>query len=394
VRLGVSTLAIHTPGGIGRYARILAASLLLHFDGELHLFVQREGDLEIVLQEMPDSAPSHFRPEVKLHISPVPSLPRHLQHQWLIPRAFNGLGLDAYLDPDYILPLLENTPCTCVVHDTTPYSSFQMLGAKARLIYGLSARPSLNRAQRIVCVSEHTRAKLAQLFPRHSVKMRTVTSCLSPRFEAASRKSYRRLDAVSVQTEYGPVAIPQPFILHVGVPGPRKNIPVLLEAFKDLKLRMFPHRLVLVGGKAQWFGVNNAAAPVPQAALSAGMTSCGTDVLPEVLPVGRVSDDDLISLYRHADLLVLPSLEEGFGYPVLEALAFRTPALAGSASPLAKLPGVATIPNPASAASVAEAMEDALRGLPELAAQMAENFHPAEFSCERYVQELLAAIAG
>jgi len=270
--LGVSTLAIHTPGGIGRYARILAASLLLHFDGELHLFVQRESDMEAILQELPDGAGNDFTPQVKLHISPLPALPRYLQHQWLIPRAFNGLRLDAYLDPDYILPLLENTPCTCVVHDTTPYDSFQMLGAKARLIYGLSARPSLTRARRIVCVSEHTRAKLAQLFPRHSAKMRTVISCLSPRFEAASRKSYRRLDTVAVMTEHGPLAIPQPFILHVGVPGPRKNIPVLLEAFREVKLRMFPHRLVLVGGRAQKLNTIRAASPVPQVALPTGAT--------------------------------------------------------------------------------------------------------------------------
>lgn len=391
MRLGVSTLAIHTPGGIGRYARILTAALLRYFDGELHLFVQRNSDLDLVQRELPE-APAKIRPQVRLHLSPLPLLPRYLQHQWLIPRAFNELKLDHYLDPDYILPLLERTPCTLVVHDTTPYRSLRMLGAKARLIYGISARPSLARAERIICVSERTREKLAELFPQHEAKMKTVASCLSPRFEAASHSSYRRLETVSVETQYGPVAIPQPFILHVGVPGPRKNLPALLHAFREVKLRMLPHRLVLVGGKAEPLNAGREGAPVPEAALPAG-TAPASGSLPDILPVGRVSDEDLITLYRHADLLVLPSLEEGFGYPVLEALTFRTPALTSSSSPLAGLPGVAAISDPGDAAVVAGALEDALRRLPELAQQLTENFHAPEFSCERYVREMLAAIA-
>jgi len=392
VRLGISALAIHTPGGIGRYARILAAVLLTGFDGELHVFLQRRRDMQAILNELPRAKAERFvlHDKVQLHFSSFPVFPRHMLHQLELPGVFRQLNLDAYLDPDYVLPNLSGIGCHCVIHDTTPYAAPLLMGAKAQLIYRISGPTSLSRAKTLICVSKHTRDRMAELFPSLESKLHTVVSCIAPKFSMAGSETYRHLSAVDVETVHGIVSIPLPYVLHVGVAGPRKNLPALLTAFNEVKLRMLPHRLVVVGGRAKQLPKQER--PLHEIALPDGSCFRPESPLPDVLHLGRVSDDDLVSLYRHADLMVLPSLEEGFGYPVLEALAFRTPALAAKDSPLAHLPGVATISDVRDPASIAAALEDALRRLSHLASELSSGFSIDYYSCDRYLHDLLTAI--
>jgi glycosyltransferase involved in cell wall biosynthesis len=278
-----------------------------------------------------------------------------------------------------------------VIHDTTPFANPHLLGIKAQLIYRTSARVSLKRAKSLICDSAYTRLRMQELFPALGSKLKVIPCCLAPKFSYAGSEAYRRLNSVNVETVHGVVSLPQPFILHVGVAGPRKNVPALIASFHEVKLRMFPHRLVLVGGHAK--PLPKQSRPLPQVALPDGSTMQPVRPLPDVLHLGPVSDDDLIALYRHADLVVLPSLEEGFGYPVLEALAFRTPALTARDSPLADLPGVALIPDVRNPATIAAELEDALRRLPELASQLSSDFSLDYYSCERYLRDILSLIS-
>jgi len=349
--------------------------------------------MHAILNELPREKAERFvlRDNVQLHFSSFPAFPRYILHQMELPGVFRPLNLDAHLDPDYVLPNLPGIGCHCVIHDTTPYAAPFLMGAKAQLIYRISGPASLRRAKTLICVSEQTRARMVKLFPSLEPKLHTVVSCLAPKFSKAGSDAYRRLSTANVETAHGAVSVPLPYVLHVGVAGPRKNLPALLAAFKEAKLRMFPHRLVIVGGRAK--PLSRQDHPLHEIALPDGSCLHPDSPLPDVLHLGRVSDDDLVSLYRHADLLVLPSLEEGFGYPVLEALAFRTPALAANDSPLAHLPGVATISDVRDPASIATALEDALRGLADLASKLAAGFSSDYYSCDRYLRDLLATIS-
>jgi glycosyltransferase involved in cell wall biosynthesis len=385
-------LAIHTPGGIGRYARILGATLLTRFTGDLHLFLATKDDLPSILSELPAHEAGSFslRENVHIHSSRMPGVPRHLIHKLELGRVMASQKLDAYLDPDYILPDILGVPCSCVVHDTTPYTSPQMLGPKARIIYGFGAKAALRKAHRLICVSEVGKERLAGLFPEYADKLRLVESCLAPKFSNASAEAYRPQSSIRIRTSLGDIELPQPFILHVGVHGPRKNLDMLQGAFAELKLRMFPHRLVLVGGQAK--PIPRTQLHVPSAALPDGSTMQQQAPLPDILHLGRVSDDDLVALYRHADLLVLPSFEEGFGYPVLEALSFRTPALVTAGSPLAHLAGVAQFRDVRKMAEIAADLEDTLRHLPALAGAITSGFSLQHYCCGRYLEDLLDAL--
>ncbi len=349
--------------------------------------------MRAILSELPETEAGHFilRRNTRLHFSRFPFLPRHVLHQIELPLVFRSLDLDAYLDPDYVLPNLPGVACHCVIHDTTPYAAPHLMGIKAQLIYRTNVRISLKRARGLICVSNRTHARMAELFPSLESKLRVVPSCLAPKFSFAGAQAYRHLDSVNIETIHGAISIPQPFILHVGVPGPRKNIPALMAAFSEVKLRMFPYRLVFVGGHAKRLPKQSQS--IPQVALPDGSTMQALRPLPDVLHLGQVSDDDLVTLYRHADLLVLPSLEEGFGYPALEALGFRTPVLTSVDSPLANLPGVAVIPDVTDPGSIAAALIDALRHLPDLASQLSSGFSLDYYSWDRYLKDMLAVIS-
>jgi len=387
-------LAIHTPGGIGRYARILGSLLLTRFDGELFLFLQHESDLEEILSELPESERQQFTLRQNTHLihSKYPHLPRYLLHQWELPLRFKELSLDAYLDPDIILPPLPARKRCIVAHDATPFTNPWYLGFKARIIYGLSSARSVKSADRIICVSEQTRKRLAEIFPDYSSKMLVVNSCLSPKFYEYSRSGYQHADEVQVETAFGEVSVKRPFVLYVGDEGPRKNVSTLLKAFQLLRQRGYPHKLVMVGGIPRRPPERTLQAR--EVVVSTGFRIPIPADEPSILRLGKVPDSSLVGLYRHADVVPLVSLEEGFGYPALEAIAFRAPTVVPEGSPMAERngPGVITVSDPKDPVLVADKLEEAIR-LSEVSGIGAWAFADREYySPERYFSELESAL--
>jgi glycosyltransferase involved in cell wall biosynthesis len=141
--------------------------------------------------------------------------------------------------------------------------------------------------------------------------------------------------------------IEYPYVLFVGTPEPRKNLPRLITAMNLLSERGFPHRLVIAGGG----GWGHVAIDHRSAQL-----------------MGRVGDRELLSLYAHADCLALPSLHEGFGLPAVEAMAAGTPVVAGNKGALPEVVGGAGIlVDPYDVAAIAAGIERAISERKQLA---------------------------
>ena len=135
-----------------------------------------------------------------------------------------------------------------------------------------------------------------------------------------------------------------PYVLFVGTLEPRKNIVRLVRAYRRLASRGAPHALVLAGP----MGWHHQAL----------MKELALEAPGEVVLTGTTSTEDLDALYRGASLFVYPSLYEGFGLPVLEAMARRIPCVVSIASSLPEVAGEAALPvDPRSVAGLAEAME-------------------------------------
>ena len=137
-----------------------------------------------------------------------------------------------------------------------------------------------------------------------------------------------------------------PFILAVGNLQPRKNLERLLRAYADLRRRFSPpHRLVLVG-QAGWQGQR-----VGEEVARLGLTDWVT------LP-GYLSSQDLVVLYNLADIFVYPSLYEGFGLPVIEAMACGTPVITSNMTSLPEVAAnAAVLIDPRSEAEISRALE-------------------------------------
>ncbi len=152
--------------------------------------------------------------------------------------------------------------------------------------YGRTLMPrAVRNADRVICVSRATARDAVGLLDVPYRKLRVIPNAIEPVFSSRP----------------GPPPLEPPYLLCVGTPEPRKNLPALLEAFTLVRRAGRRVRLALVGADG-WGDVR------------VGSTE-------GVVAFGRVDDTELRDLYAHAEALVLPSLWEGFGLPVAEALA-------------------------------------------------------------------------
>ncbi len=162
------------------------------------------------------------------------------------------------------------------------------------------------RASRIITISEAARQDIIRLLKVPGEKVISIPLGVDTELFNAHP------DPTALAALRGRYHLPDRFILYVGNIQPRKNLPRLVTAFQQLKRAGFPHRLVIVGA-AQW-GYEETFRKVAQSGLSR-----------EIIFTGYVPKSDLPLFYNAAELLVNPSLWEGFGLPLVEAMACRTP---------------------------------------------------------------------
>lgn len=185
----------------------------------------------------------------------------------------------------------------------------------------------------IVTFADHTLADIRGLAPKYSGPICVVPEGVDAKFRRVPPSGV--VEALGIQT---------PFILSVCSLEPRKNIDTLIKAFAQARRAGVQHQLVLVGRSA--WKANRLRKIVDDENLGDA-----------VLFAGYVPDEQLVGLYNAADLFVYPSRYEGFGLPVLEAMACGTPVITSDGSALREVAGdAAVLVNPASAGDLADAI--------------------------------------
>jgi len=217
------------------------------------------------------------------------------------------------------------------------------------------ARPMLNavarKADHIVTVSHHSKSEIMQALGIPGSKITVIPCGVSEEF-APQSPSVESRDAAKI------LGIQTPFLLYVGNLKPHKNVVTLLRAFAQLrKHNKLRHSLLIVGDDARW------KRSVVDECVRLGIRDCTT-----FLP--HVSQSLLPRVYAAADLLVMPSTVEGFGLPVLEAMACGTPVIASRTASLPEVAGDAAIYfDPASSEDLGVQIERILHS-PELQASL------------------------
>lgn len=223
-------------------------------------------------------------------------------------------------------PIFPLVPSVVTVHDLLPsFDSNDTHAVRFRIrafLLDHLMRRSFTRATAISADSKFTRRQVEATYPESWGKIRVIYGGLP------SGRSGTSLECESVLCKHRVVP---PYVLTVGLYPPHKNIGRFIEAFAKLKREAaVPHSLVLVGNP------HGSYRDLCRIVASQGVSS-------HVTFTGRVSDEELLCLYQRADLFVYPSLMEGFGLPLLEAMANGIPVACSSAGPLPEVAGDAAV---------------------------------------------------
>ncbi len=303
--------------GIGRMAYSLMEAML-----------EEETDVRFVLFVHPGYPNSRFdltrltqHERVEVVTLRLPLLIPTEQAIW--PLLVRRHRLDLVHSPYVVGPISAGVPVIVTVHDLIferypAYTPQRLL----RLAYRAMATLSLRRASAVVAVSEATRTDLEHWYPGTRDRTRVIVNGVSRSFsrvEGGERRS-------EVRKRY---RLPSRFVLAVGAGRPHKNFEVVIEAARELRddgvafvLASAPDQRFhdLVGERIARYGLGS-----------------------QVHRIQDVREEDMAALYALADAFVFPSFVEGFGLPMLEAMAAGTPVIASDASVMPEVGGDAVL---------------------------------------------------
>ena len=364
MKIGVMLRSLTDVGGPGEYTRSLLSALLrIDRVNEYYLFIA-DSALGARFREFPNAHPVVLSSPSKLIFDQV-----------LVPRAVRRYGCDVVINLKHSVPLLTGAPAIFVMHGADWLAFPQNYYFFDRLYHKLSLPFFCRKAARIISVShDATRIAVERLnLPPSQVAtvyhgFRTDFHRVEdPERRARARKRYN---------------LPERFILYVGRIYPMKNVRGLVEAFAKLRDRV-PHSLVISGIKH--YKTEPDFAAIDEHSLH-----------DRVIATGFVEEEDLPVLYSMADAFVLPSLYEGFGIPLLEAMACGCPIVTSTQGSCPEVvDGAGVLVNPYDTADIAEGIYRILNDS-DLAAGLVRKGYQriAQFSWEKCARETLDVIAS
>jgi glycosyltransferase involved in cell wall biosynthesis len=253
----------------------------------------------------------------------VPNAVRPLRILWeqlVLPGLLRRDRIDVLHSPAYVRPVLSGVPTVLTVHDLFAFSHPEVCKRLNVAHFRLAVPPSVRSAAVLHCTSEWTRSELVRLFPDAADRAHVV----APAVDAAFQPDAAPGEAELVLGRWG---LSRPPLLFVGNVEPKKNVPLLLEAFAAFRDRSGDDRPLLMVGGGGW-----RSKPVQAEAARLGLAGA-------VVQTGYVPREELPAIYRSALALVFPSRCEGFGLPPLEAMACGTPVICSDGSGLAESAG-------------------------------------------------------
>lgn len=320
MRIGIDyTPAALQGAGIGRYTRGLVDALLplLGGDDRVVLFVPR-GELPFARKEWP----------VQVQFCRLPLPERYqtiLWHRLRLPlpvELWSG-QLDLFHAPNFLLPPTRTGKRLLTIHDLAFLVTPQYAYPPLQRFLSRAVPRSLATADHILADSQASKEDTVRLFGIAPERVTVVGAGVEARFRPLSAEQ-----CLEVRQKY---QLNWPFVLSLSTLEPRKNFDSLIRAFAAAKRKAgFPHHLVIGGGKG-WLYESIFNEVKHQQAESF------------VHFLGFVSDSDLPALYNLADLFAFPSHYEGFGIPVLEAMACATAVVCSDTSSLPEIAGDAAL---------------------------------------------------
>jgi glycosyltransferase involved in cell wall biosynthesis len=338
LRIGLDLTAIWRPQtGIFRYAAEVGKHLLL--------LNEVEPSIQYVFFFARDIHPDFVPLQDAFESIICPTTNELLIKQFWFPSILPRLRLDVIhypsFPPPYFQPFGPRTVMT--LHDAGPWRYANALTLHGRLYFSTLLARGTRTCTRVITVSKHAKSEIGHfLGAEYLSKVSVISEAARPEFATVCSDSFKQ----EVQARY---KLPARYLFTVSTVEPRKNLVTLLDAYTRLKKQLgtLCPPLVIVGRK----GWN-----------CDDILSYMTELEGAVRFPGYVSDEELVALYQMAACLVFPSLYEGFGLPVLEAMAAGCPVITSTTSSLPEVAGNAgLLVDPLNAEEIAIAMRQILQ---------------------------------
>ncbi len=362
------TIQDHFPG-VGRYAHALARWLPdIAPNDSFMLFVD-----PLAANSRYDLDALASKPN--LTVVPVSARVFGLRQQWRLWDMARRHRLDLYHSPYYVMPYAMPCPVAVTIHDLIPHLYPDALPSDRPVgLYRLLVRFAARRADAILVDSTATRTDLVKHGLATAERVTAVPLGVAREFGPRPAQV-----CAAAARAYG---LEGPYVLYMGINKPHKNLGRLIAAWALLPVSLrHTHCLVIAGPKdTRHTGL--------QKAIEAHGVSASVRL------IGRVREEDMAPLYGGATAFVFPSLYEGFGLPVLEAMACGTPVACSSTPSVAEVAGDAGILfDPLDVAGIRDALSRLLADA-ELRSRLREAGlgRAAEFSWERTARRTLEVL--
>jgi glycosyltransferase involved in cell wall biosynthesis len=365
MQIGLDARLLHNETGIGRYTRSLFFEYLRR---------KQPHDTFYFLYDQPyqqspllSSLPPNFQ------VLTAHCQTRILWTNWYVPPLLRKHHIDVYHGVcNFELPVRKICRYVVTIHDLVPLFFPELVPKKHRLFFKIFMKRAAKTADLIITDSEYSKQDIVQYLAVPEEKIRVIyLGYEPPRTNVADPQKCQEILA-----RYG---ITQPYLLFVGVIEPKKNLERLVEAFALLRQDSSfgkTFQLVIAGGKG-WF----------YETLYQKVHDLHLD--DHVIFTGFVPDQDLPALYTSAEVFVFPSIYEGFGLPVVEAMAYGVPVVTSNVSSLPELVGNAgMLVDPNHPEAICEGLTEVLAN-PQKQAQMKQAglLQAQRFSWRRTAEE-------
>jgi len=265
-----------------------------------------------------------------------PHSPRSLPQQWVVPAHLRRARGDVYHSPYYLMPYASGLPTVVTAYDLIPLLVPEGFSAAQRAAYRIAHQLAFHAARKIITLCDTARESFVERFHLPARKIVAIPPGLGPEFAPQREET-----VAAFRRER---KLPRDYALTIGSNKPHKNLPRLIRAYAALPADAPP--LVIAGPEdARYPDMRTAAAPLGA----------------RIIFLGRVPEAQLPLLYAGAALFVQPSLIEGFGLPIVEAMACGAPVACSDASGLVEAAGgAALLFDPRQLDAIAHALSTAL----------------------------------